>query len=378
MADEDSDDSSKTEEPSHRKLEEAHKKGQTVSSREINHFFIIGALTVFIMGFGAYSAHQTLDLLEPFVTQPEMYEISGAGLQGILRQIAMGGGAILAIPLLLTFLAAIAPAVVQKKWVLSAESIKPKLSNISPLSGFNRLFGMKALIEFIKNLLKISLVMVAIVWVVIPYTNEFAALPRLQKTEMLAFAKTIASKILIAVLVILFLLSIFDYIYQRFIFMKRMRMTKQEVRDEYRQQEGDPMVKNKLRMIRREKARRRMMANVPKADVVVTNPTHFAVALQYDADTMSAPKLVAKGADEVAHRIRDLAIKSKVPIVRNPPLARVLYDTAELDEEIPMEHYQAVAKVIGYVYKLRGKVPKKQKAEPMFGKTLNPFAKKKK
>ena len=188
------------------------------------------------------------------------------------------------------------------------------------------------------------------------------------KSGMLEYTQYIAIKILIAVLILLFLLSIVDYLYQRFIFLKQMRMTRQELKDEYRQQEGDPHIKQRLRAIRREKARRRMMQNVPKADVVITNPTHYAVALQYDQLRMPAPILLAKGADEVAARIRELATKSKVPIVRNPPLARILYDTTEIDEEIPVEHYQAVAKVIGYVYKMQGKVPKQGRPDPKFRK----------
>jgi flagellar biosynthetic protein FlhB len=180
-----------------------------------------------------------------------------------------------------------------------------------------------------------------------------------QKVDMLALAQLVAGKMLIAACIILFMLSIFDYFYQRFIFMKQMRMTKQETKDEYKQQEGDPHIKGKLRQIRRDKARKRMMAAVPQADVIVTNPTHYAVALKYDSTTMPAPKVLAKGTDAVALRIREMAEKHKIPVMRNPPLARVLYDTTEIDEEIPVEHYQAVAKIIGYVYKLKGKTIQK-------------------
>ncbi len=268
----------------------------------------------------------------------------------------------LAVPLAVTVAAALAPAAVQNKWIVSAE--KPKLEKISPLAGLGRLFGMRAIVEFPAQPAQIAVIGTAAVMVALPYRDHLALLPGMSHAESLDFAREIAGKMLIAAVLVLFLLSIGDYLYQRFVFMRRMRMTKQELRDEYRQQEGDPHVKQKLRAIRRDRARKRMMANVPKADVVITNPTHYAVALQYNAETMTAPKLLAKGHDDVAARIREVASKHKIPVVRNPPLARVLYDTARLDEEIPVEHYQAVAKVIGYVYKLQGKTPKKPPAPP--------------
>ncbi len=157
----------------------------------------------------------------------------------------------------------------------------------------------------------------------------------------------------------MFFIAAMDYGYQRHEFMKNMRMTKQEVRDEYKQQEGDPIVKQRLRQIRMERARKRMMAEVPKADVVITNPTHYAVALRYDNANMAAPKVVAKGVDFVAKTIRELAEKHGVMMVRNPPLARALYDAVDLDAEIPAQHYKAVADVISYVYKLKGRLPKR-------------------
>lgn len=359
---EDSDESSKTEEPTHKKLEDARKKGQIFQSREINHFFMMLALTLFIMILAPMLGRDMIDTLGPFITEPDQMNMDTAGFMGLMRTVAIG--TILALSLLFaaSIAAAIAPAVVQKKWIFAVESIKPKLSKISPLSGFKRLFGIKALVEFGKNLLKVTLVGYIAVYAVMPYKDTMYLLPSLPKAEMLAFTQEMAGHMLIAVLCMLFLLSIGDYLWQRFMFMKQMRMTKQEIKEEYKQQEGDPHIKGKLKAIRREKAKQRMMANVPNADVIITNPTHYAVALKYDAANMSAPKLIAKGTDDVAGRIRELAAKTKIPIVRNPPLARVLYDTTDLDEDIPIEHYQAVAKVIGYVYKLKGKVPQKPAA----------------
>jgi flagellar biosynthetic protein FlhB len=226
-------------------------------------------------------------------------------------------------------------------------------------------------VEFLKNFLKVVIVGVATVMTVLPYRNNMERLLTTDKASMLEFTQAMAGRMLIAACIFLFFLSLLDYLYQRIIFMKQMRMTRQELKDEYKQQEGDPMVKGKIRQLRRERAQKRMMANVPKADVIVTNPTHYAIALQYDSTSMPAPIMLAKGTDEVAMRIRDMAIKHKIPIVRNPPLARVLYETTEIDDEIPIEHYQAVAKIIGYVYKLKGKKPEKPGSGKGGGSTSN-------
>lgn len=365
---EESDDSSKTEEPTHKKLEDARKKGQIFQSREINHFFMMLALAAFVMVLAPALGRDMIDTLGPFITEPDQMSMDSAGFMGLMRTVTIGTVLALALLFLASITAAIAPAVVQKKWIFAVESIKPKFSKISPLGGFKRLFGMKALVEFGKNLLKVTIVGFIAVYAVLPFKETLFVLPALPKAEMLSFTQQMAGRMLLAVLCMLFLLSIGDYLLQRFMFMKQMRMTKQEVKEEYKQQEGDPHIKGKLKAIRREKAKQRMMANVPKADVIITNPTHYAVALQYDSASMQAPKLVAKGTDDVAGRIRELATKNKIPIIRNPPLARVLYDTTDIDEDIPIEHYQAVAKIIGYVYKLKGKVPQKPPAKGPGGK----------
>ena len=169
--------------------------------------------------------------------------------------------------------------------------------------------------------------------------------------------------ILFTMVLITFVIAFGDYFYQKFSYLKRQRMTKQEVKDEYKQTEGDPQIKMRLRAIRMERFRKRMMANVPNASVVVTNPTHFAVALQYDADTMEAPKVVAKGQDFIALKIKEIAKEHNVPVVENPPLARALFATVEIDSVIPTEHYAAVAEVIKYVYRLQGKMLPAQEDE---------------
>lgn len=362
------DDSSKTEEPSHKKLEEAREKGQIASTRELNHFFMLLAMLAFITTLAHTVSRDGINLLSPFITAPDQVEMSVGGVNELMHEVVYGFIALLAIPFLLSFAAALAPAILQRKWVFSTEHTRPKLDKISPLSGFKRIYGMKAMIEFLRNFLKIIIVMIISVSVALPFRHELPAILRAtDELAMLSYSGEIARRTLVALAIFLFLLSILDYLYQRFTLLKSLRMSKQEQKDEYRQQEGDPHMKGKLKQIRRERAKKRMMANVPKADVIITNPTHYAVALQYDAAKMKAPRLLAKGADAVAARIRERALEHKIPIVRNPPLARILYDTTEIDDEIPVEHYQAVAKIIGYVYKLKGKTPTAGPAGPGSG-----------
>lgn len=368
------DEASKTEEPTHKRLEDARKKGQVAQSREINHFFVLFAFACVILILSPAITRDISGLLMPFVARPDQYQMNQGTLGDVLGEMMGQIFIIMLIPLIVVLTAIIAIPTVQKKWLFSPESIKPKLEKLSPLKGLKRIYGGKALIEFGKSLLKISAVGL-IVWLCsrpfFGYADSLIAQPA---TDSLLFAKTVAARILITVCILLFVLSVADFFLQRFLFLKSMRMTRQELKDEYKQQEGDPHIKAKLRQIRREKAQRRMMANVPKADVIITNPTHYAVALQYDPAAMTAPKVVAKGVDAVAARIREVAEKHKIPVMRNPPLARILYDTTDIDDDIPVEHYQAVAKIIGFVYRMKGKGPKDLKPQqPQKPKTQTIF-----
>jgi flagellar biosynthetic protein FlhB len=356
MAEEGEDDASKTEEATPKKLEDARKKGQIAQSREINHFFILLAFTFMVMLIMPYTGSDMLAQFTPFVQAPDEIQMSGQALNDLFEDIVFGFLLVIAFPVSAAFIAAILPSVVQNKVVLTAEQIKPKLSKISPIAGFKRLFGKKAWIEFVKNFLKIVVVGAIGYAVSIPFHDVFPTFINMSLTGTLGEGQSMAARILIAVCVFLFFLAIVDYLIARQMHLKELRMSKKEVKDEHKQQEGDPHVKARQRQIQRERSRKRMMAAVPEADVIITNPTHFAVALKYDRATMPAPMVIAKGADKVAHKIRDIAQENRIPVLRNPPLARVIYDTVEVDEEIPYEHYAAVAKVISYVYQLRGEM----------------------
>lgn len=350
------DSSQKTEEPTQRRLEEAEKKGQIAYSREVNNFFVMLALALIIAWLAPGMMNRTKDALAPFITRPHDFPIAGEPLRQLFESVAGQMGAIVVAPLSIIIILVLGAAFMQSKFLFALERIKPKMEKISPVKGAKRLFSMRSIVEFIKGLIKISVVGIVGYLAVAPRLDELGQLPLMDVLGMLELLSALALRILIGVCCVMFIVAIIDYAYQRFEYIKQLRMSKQEIKDEHKQQEGDPLIKSKLRQIRMERARKRMMAAVPEADVVITNPTHFAVALKYETGLMQAPIVIAKGVDEVAFRIRDVAEEHDIPIVENAPLARALHAGAELDEEIPYEHYKAVAEVIGYVYRLKGKM----------------------
>lgn len=349
------DDSQKTEEPTARKLEEARKRGQTVQSREVNTWMILLAATL-IIAMGAPSIMKNLsDLLVIFIARPDQLAADGGALQQMLQDLFLGVGGIVLFPMILLAVIGALTGFMQTGPLFTAEPIKPDLSKISPIKGFERLFSKRSIVEFLKGIAKLVVVSAAGYMAMAPYfdgVEHFSG----QDIELgMVDLRDLFIKMMIAILSVLFVLAILDYVFQRFDFMQKMRMSKQELKEEFRQTEGDPVVKGKLRQLREQKARQRMMQAVPEADVVITNPTHYAVALKYDSKNMAAPQMVAKGADLIAQKIKELAKEHKVPMVENPVLARALFDSMELEQTIPTEHFKAVAEVISYVFKLKGK-----------------------
>lgn len=354
MAD-DQDQSQKTEEPTQRKLDDARDKGQVASSREVNHFFmIVGSAAVVILLFPAMFRDLAM-LLRGVFEKSDRLAMTLGSAHSLFEGLFGALGAALALPLAVLVLAALGGGLIQNGLVLSAEGIKPKVSKISPREGVKRLFSAKAVMEFLKGLAKISVVGVAACLILFPMLRDMDLMPMMSVFATLARLYDMAAYLFIGVAAIVAVVAGLDYLFQRRQFLKQMRMSRQDLKDEYRQTEGDPLVKNRLRQIRMERARKRMMAAVPTADVVITNPTHFAVALAWKQDEMSAPRVVAKGADFIARRIRDLAAEHGVPVIENPPLARALHGGVEIDQEIPVEHYKAVAQIISFVLKRRQK-----------------------
>jgi flagellar biosynthetic protein FlhB len=262
--------------------------------------------------------------------------------------------AAVAIPVLLLALAAICGNMIQHRLVWSVDVLMPKLNRISPMAGAKRLFSKTAAANFIKGLLKLVIVGTVFVALMLPERRRFEDLVMLDAEVLLPLARTLALKLFGAVVAILAIIAAADYLFQYRQWFERQKMSLREIKDEYKQSDGDPKIKAKIRQLRAARARKRMMAAVPKATVVITNPTHFAVALQYERG-MAAPVCVAKGIDSLALKIREVAGKHDVAIVENPPLARTLYAVVEIDQEVPAEHYKAVAEVIGYVMRLGGR-----------------------
>lgn len=358
---EEQDESQKSEEPTHKRLEEAFKKGQVATSREVNSFMMLLVFTFILLWLIPGMMKNIQMEMLPYITQVDDIPADPGGLARILGKTIGDFGLMMAGIFALAVVAAVFASLLQNPFHITMDPIQPKLEKISPLKGWKRLFSLRSIVEFIKGIVKISIVGGVAFIAIWPMFDQLKQLPDREIPVLLDYLAVIAGRMLIGVCIAMFFIAILDYLYQRYEYIKSLRMTKQEIKDEYKQQEGDPLVKQRLRSLRMERARQRMMSAVPTSDVVITNPTHFAVALTYEALSMQAPKVVAKGADLIAFRIREIAKASNVPIVENPPLARALYDSVDLDEEIPLEHYKAVAEVISYVFKLKGKLMLRRK-----------------
>ena len=349
MSQEDQDD--RTEEPTARKLEEAINKGDVGKSQEITTLFVLGGFALAAMITSGFTARHLLEGMTGFFANAHQVT-EGAGHLFVMREALVMILVALSAPFAILIVAGIIGGGMQHRPLWTTEPLTPKVDRISPIAGFKRVFGMEALVNFAKGLLKLAIVgtlVAAILW------SERARIDTLVQMEaalLFVVVKDLSLKLLAGVVALFFFVAVGDAIYQRFAWLKRQRMTRREIKEEFKQSEGSPEVKAKVRQIRMERARTRMMAAVPQATVIVTNPTHYAVALKYEKG-MAAPICLAKGVDALALRIREKARENDVPIVENPPLARALHATVEIDREIPVEHYAAVAEVIGYVLRLK-------------------------
>lgn len=351
---EEGDDEDKTEEPSQKRLDEALQRGDVVKSQEVATFFGLGAVTVMVAWLSSSVSRNLFGPLQNMLDHIAAVSIDHAGLTGVYLEAAKVLGVVLILPLLLFALAGIAGNMVQHRIVFSLDPLIPKFSKVSPLAGFKRLFSMDSLVNLGKGIVKIFIVGIAMWMAVSPELKRLDGIVASEPLGVLAITQRLAIKLMTAVMIIMALMAGVDYIYQRQRWLGRLRMSRHDMKEEFKQQEGNPEIKQKLRQMRQARSRKRMMAAVPSATVIVTNPTHYAVALKYEAG-MVAPKCIAKGIDSIALKIREVGEKAEVPIVENPPLARALHATVEIDAVIPEEHYKAVAEVVGYVLKLKNR-----------------------
>ncbi|WP_412776995.1 flagellar biosynthesis protein FlhB [Thalassospira lucentensis] len=353
MAEED--DSQKTEDPTSKKLEDARKKGQVPVSKEVGNFMLLFGGGLVMMMLGPSMAEAVRDLSFGFIEHPHMMDVSRDGLPILFKDVMLGMLWVLGIPFVLLVFFAAAGHLLQNGLVVAVDRIEPKPEKLNPLKGLKNQFSMKTMVEFVKNVSKLLLVGVVLTLVIMPELVDVELYPQIPLALTLERLYDMIVILLIATISLTAVIAGLDFAYQRYEFNKQMKMSKQEIKDEYKQTEGSPEIKAKVRQIRMQRAQQRMMSNVPDADVVITNPTHFAVALKYDIDTMGAPMCVAKGQDNIALKIREVAEENGVTVMENPPVARALFATVEIDQEVPPEHYKAVAEIISFVFRQKGK-----------------------
>ena len=346
------DKSEKTEQPTERRLTQAREKGDVPKSQEIPGWFVLAAGLGVIVAMGPGAARALAETLTMYFARPHEMSLDLGSAMDLSMATAMQVGAIVGLAFVALIVAGMMGHLVQHGLLFAPSKLEPKLSKLNPVEGVKRMFGPQGWVNFAKGIGKMALVGGAIALVLWPRRGELAMLPAVDPSALLVFVREAAIQLLIAALIVYAVIAAADLIFQRREFIERNKMSRKEIRDEFKETEGDPLVRAKLRQIRQERAQRRMMSEVPDASVVITNPTHYAVALKYEQGVTPAPICVAKGADAVALRIRALAEEHDVPIVEDPPLARALFASADLEDPIPVEHYQAVAKVIGYVMSL--------------------------
>jgi flagellar biosynthetic protein FlhB len=346
---------SKTEEATPRKLDDARKKGDVAKTQDLAPFAALAATVGVLAALGGPLSQRLAADLARFIAHAHDLSLSEGQAGKVMAQAALAGAPILLAVMLAAAVAGAAGNLVQHGLLWAPEKLKFDLKKVSPLEGFKRVFGPDALFQFVKTFLKL-LAIGAVAWMVAePRLPELTGLSALDVAAMLPETRDVLLALTFAVLATLAVITGGDWLFQRFRFLQRMRMSRQETKEEFRQSEGDPHVRAKLKQMRAERSRSRMMQNLPKATVVVMNPTHYAVALRYEPGETAAPVCVAKGLDALALRIRAVAEEHAVPVIEDPPLARSLYAAVDVDETIPREHFEAVAKIIGFVMGAREK-----------------------
>jgi flagellar biosynthetic protein FlhB len=354
MSSDDTEESSKTEDPSAKRLEDARKRGDVSKSQEVTTWFMLAGTGSVIALMAPWTASNLMQQLKIVMANADRYEVGGNQFGAFFTALAQAIIGAAMVPMVVLTAVAVIGNLIQHRPLISIDPLIPKLSKISPLRGFGRLFSRDSLVNFVKGLFKLAIIATVMFFTLWPERNRLDTMVTGDPATILITVEQLTLKVIWAALAIVTVIAIADLVYQRSRWWTRHKMTLQEVRDEFKQMEGDPKVKGRIRQLRMERGRQRMMGQVPKATVIIANPTHYAVALKYDRD-MAAPLCVAKGMDDLALRIRAVGEEHDVPVIENPPLARALYASVEIDQTIPGEHFKAVAQVIGYVMRLKAK-----------------------
>jgi len=343
----------KTEQPTPKKRQELREKGEVAKSKELPSVAVLLAALISLSLFGSFMYNHIQIIMKGAFSFPDIHNFNIPEFLEFAQNI-IGRVVILLSPLFAAiFITAILSNIMQVGFMVSGESITPKLSKIDPIKGFGRLFSKQSFMELIKSLLKLTIVGGIAFLTIKGEMKNFALLGEMELNSIFVYILKIFFKIFIRCSLAMIVLVIIDYVFQRWEFENRIKMTKQEVKDEFKKSEGDPLIKSRIKSIQLEMARKRMMQDVPEADVIITNPTHLAIALKYDSATMTAPRLIAKGSRKIAEKIKDVASEHGIPILENKELARNLYSLVEVGQEIPPALYQTVAEVLAYIYKLK-------------------------
>lgn len=346
----------KTERATPKKRQDTRKKGQTAKSQEVNTAIGLLAVFAFIFFYASFMGDKILDTFRHSFTEFMVMKLTVDQVQLVLIDVLKQMAIILAPILLIAFIAGLGSNLLQVGFLFTGEPLKPDLNKLNPIKGFKRIFSIRALVELVKSLLKIGFVgaiTFAILWMRI---DDVLILSQQTVGAALKTVGTLTAQMGIAASLALLFLALFDYLYQKYDFEKNIRMSKQDIKDEHKNTEGDPLIKSKIKQKQREMAMSRMMQEVPKADVIITNPTHYAIALKYDENQTDAPIVIAKGIDFIAQKIKFIANEHEIITVENRPLARALYDQVEIGEMIPDEFFKAVAEVLAYVYRIKNKI----------------------
>lgn len=346
----------KTEQATPRKKDEARKKGQIARSSDLPGSFIMMFTFMNFIMLGGYFKQHIMMLFENLFEDWLLMELTIGNVMKLFNKITIELLLILMPIFAVSIVFGIVGNVVQFGFLLTGDPLKMKLSKLNPINGFKQIFSAKTIVEFLKSVLKLLIITILVYMAISKEWDRILVLASLPIQQIFSFTAGLTLKLGIEIGAVLTVLALADFFYQRYEHNKSLRMSKQDIKDEHKKSEGDPIIKGRIRERQRKMAMQRMMQEVPNADVIITNPTHFAIALKYDASKMEAPKIIAKGMDHVALRIREIAKENGVVTMENKPLARALYERSEIGDVIPPDLFQAVAEVLAYVYKMKGRV----------------------
>ena len=348
-------DQEKTEPATPKRLQEMREKGQVAKSREVPSVAILIASLLVFYFLGSSMFKQFMDLMQWVFNSSGSLQIEETNITWLLIELFRRGLKIMAPLMVALVVVGLLANYLQVGFIFSVEAITPKFSKLDPIKGIAKMFSKQTLVELLKNIFKVVIVGGVTYLTVRGELEHILPLMDMEIWSIMTYIGSVCFKILLRTSWVLIVLALLDYVFQKWDFLQEAKMTKQEVKDEFKQREGDPLIKSRVRQVQREMARRRMMEAVPKADVVITNPAHLAVALEYNPQQMAAPKVIAKGTRLIAERIKEVARENQVPILENKPLAQALFSGVEIGKEIPMVFYKAVAEILSYVYQLKNK-----------------------